>query len=108
MPILKHAKKKLKQDKQRTVRNKKVKMTFKESVKQAKIAKSEKTVSAAFKAIDKAAKKNLIHKNKAARIKSALSKLVNKGKPATVKPVAKTTAVKTKATAKKSPTKKSK
>ncbi len=78
MPLLKHAKKKLKQDKVRTVRNKKVKNAFKLSVKKAREGASEKTVSAAFKAMDKAVKKNIIHKNKAARMKSALSKLVGK------------------------------
>lgn len=76
MPLLKHAKKKLKQDKKRTILNKKVKNTFKISVKKAKEEKSAKAVSAAFKAVDKAVKKNIIHKNKAARMKSALSKLV--------------------------------
>jgi ribosomal protein S20 len=63
MPLLKHAKKKLKQDKKRAVLNKKVKNTFKAVVKKAKETKSEKTLSAAFKGIDKAVKKNIIHKN---------------------------------------------
>jgi ribosomal protein S20 len=80
MPILKHARKKLKQDKKRTVRNKKVKITFKTVVKKAKEAKSEKALSAAFKGIDKAVKANIIHKNKAARMKSSLSKMVGGGK----------------------------
>lgn len=122
MPLLKHAKKKLKQDKVRAVRNKKVKNTFKLSVKKAKEGASEKTVSTAFKAIDKAVKKNIIHKNKAARMKSSLSKLVSgKSKPAgttatkttttKAKPTVKTATkkvTKTKTTAKKSSPKKSK
>lgn len=110
MPLLKHAKKKLKQDKKRTIRNKKVKTTFKESVKKAKVVKTEKTISAAFQAIDKAAKKHLIHKNKAARMKSALSKLVNKGakKTAEVKPAAKAAPAKVKSPVKKTAPKKAK
>ena len=102
MPLLKHAKKKLKQDKKRTALNKKVKVTFKAAVKKAREIKSAKTVSEAFKAIDKAAKANLMHKNKAARIKSSLSKLIAGAKSSTktttknvvekTKPVVKTTA----------------
>lgn len=107
MPLLKHAKKKLKQDKKRTIRNKKVKNTFKALVKKAKEEKSAKAVSAAFKGIDKAAKKNIIHKNKAARMKSALSKLIggkSTTKPTETKTVKAKPATKTKASAKAKPT----
>jgi ribosomal protein S20 len=38
----------------------------------------KKTLSAAFKALDKSAKGHIIHKNKAARLKSRLSKLLKK------------------------------
>ncbi len=100
MPILKHAKKKLKQDKLRTVRNKKVKTTFKLAVKKAKSEKNAKTVSGAFKAIDKAVKKNIIHKNKAARMKSALSKLVGGSATKRKSVETKTTPAKTKSAAK--------
>ncbi len=96
MPLLKHAKKKLKQDKVRTIRNKKVKNAFKLTVKKAREGASEKTVSAAFKAMDKAVKKNIIHKNKAARMKSALSKLVGgKRKTSTASTTTKKTDAKT-------------
>ncbi len=76
MPILKHAKKKLKQDKKRTLRNKKIKDTFKSLVKKAKVEKAPEAVSKAFSALDKAAKKNILDKNKVARMKSALTKHV--------------------------------
>lgn len=76
MPLLKHAKKKLRQEKKRAILNKKVKNNFKAVVKKAKETKDEKALSAAFKGIDKAVKKNIIHKNKAARMKSSLSKMV--------------------------------
>jgi ribosomal protein S20 len=74
MPILKHAKKKLKQDKKRQLQNKKVKETFKKLLKQATEDKKAESVSAAFSAVDKAAKQNIINKNKAARLKSNLTK----------------------------------
>ena len=76
MPLLKHAKKKLKQDKVRTTRNRRVKDLFKSLIKKAKASKTPEAVSAAFSGIDKAAKQNILHKNKAARLKSALTKAV--------------------------------
>ena len=47
----------------------------KRAVKEAKKTSTPKKLIDAVKAIDKAAKKNLVHKNKAARIKSRLAKL---------------------------------
>lgn len=77
MPVIKSAKKKLKQDKKRTVANKAVKDLLKKTVKELNKIKNEKTLKEAFSIIDKAAKKNLIHKNKASRLKSSLSKKVS-------------------------------
>jgi len=100
MPVLKHAKKKLRQDKVRTVRNKKLKELFKKLVKEARAKKTKEAVSVAFSTIDKAAKHHLLHKNKAARMKASLSKLI--GDKATVKKEEKApTTKKTKGTAKK-------
>lgn len=76
MPVLKHAKKKLRQDKVRTERNKKVKELYKKLVKEAKTTKKAETVSKAFSSIDKAAKHHILPKNKAAHLKSQLSKVV--------------------------------
>src|SRR6267154_770195 len=76
MPVLKHAKKKLRQDVVRTERNKKVKETFKKLVKAAKASKAPEAVAKAFSSIDKAAKHHILEKNKAAHMKSALSKFV--------------------------------
>ena len=76
MPLLKHAKKKLRQDKVRTVRNKKVKELYKKLVKEAKTSKKAADVSEAFSGIDKAAKHHILPKNKAARMKSSLTKFV--------------------------------
>lgn len=78
MPVTKSAKKKLRQDKKRRERNKKLIIFFEKLLKKAKKQPSEKTITAAFSAIDKATKRNIIHKNKAARIKSSLSKLLPK------------------------------
>lgn len=78
MPVTKSAKKKLRKDKARTQKNKKIKNLFKSAVKKAQKGKTEKLVKEAIKLADKAAKKNIIHRNKAARLKSKLSKLVNK------------------------------
>ncbi len=100
MPLLKHAKKKLRQDKKRTADNLKIKNLFKKLIKKAKADPTTDTVAVAFQAIDKAAKKNVIHENKAARLKSSLSKVASGGKgmqtPARKSVSAKAKAMKTK------------
>lgn len=80
MPVIKSARKKLRQDKKRTVRNKKVEVLFRKLIKKARKTPTEKNIREAVVALDKAAKKNIIHKNKAARLKSNLSKLLTKPK----------------------------
>ena len=75
MPLLKHAKKKLKQDKKRTELNKNVKETYKKLVKKAKVELTPESMNKAFSAVDKAAKKFVIPNNKASRVKSALAKV---------------------------------
>jgi len=113
MPVLKHAKKKLRQDKKRTVTNKKVKDLYKDLVKGAKANPTPETISKAFHGIDKAVKNFIIHKNKAARMKSSLSKLIAGDKKQAAKseaaPVKKAKTVETKEKAPKAtktPTKK--
>ena len=76
MPIINSAKKKLKQDKKREKTNKILRTSFKSAVKDAQKHKSSEKIIKAVKLVDKAVKKGLIHKNKAARVKSGLSKLV--------------------------------
>lgn len=80
MPVIKSAKKKLRQDKKRTIRNAKQETMLKDAIKAAKKSPSLKTVQKATSLADKAAKKFIIHKNKAARLKSSLSKLIGGGK----------------------------
>lgn len=76
MPVIKSAKKKLRQDKKRQERNKVSKDFLKKVVKEFKKAPSEKGLTAVYQAADKSVKKHLMHKNKAANLKSSLSKLV--------------------------------
>jgi small subunit ribosomal protein S20 len=74
MPVTKQARKKLRKDRKREVENLKVKTAFKKTVKKTRANATVKTLSEASKIIDKAAKKGIIHKNKAARLKSRLTK----------------------------------
>lgn len=74
MPIIRSAIKKVRKDKTRTARNKKRGLALKSLVKIARASKKTKDLQAAFSALDKAAKVNLIHPNKASRLKSRLSK----------------------------------
>ena len=70
MPVTKQAKKKLRKDIRREKKNSVLKSEFKKVVKSTKKSPTAKKLSEATKIIDKAAKKNIIHKNKAARLKS--------------------------------------
>lgn len=74
MPIIKSAIKKVRKDKIRTARNQKRQTVIKALLKKAKITKNAKDIQAAFSSLDKAAKVKLIHPNKAARLKSRLTK----------------------------------
>ncbi|MDD2822660.1 MAG: 30S ribosomal protein S20 [Candidatus Daviesbacteria bacterium] len=76
MPIIKSAIKKVRKDKVRTARNKKRAQSVKTAVKTTRRSPVAKNLTAAFSALDKAAKVKLIHKNKASRLKSRLSKLL--------------------------------
>ncbi len=78
MPIIKSAKKKLRQDVGRTKRNKKTALTLKISRKKALKTTTPTSLSEAFSAIDTAFKKRVIHKNKAARLKSQLASKLKK------------------------------
>lgn len=85
MPITSSAKIALRKDRRRTVVNKRVKNIMKATVKAVKDTKSAETLPKAYQAIDRAAKKNLIHKKKAARVKSQLAQLVAVTEPAAKK-----------------------
>ena len=105
MPIIKSARKRVRVARKATIRNVKTKRNLKDAVKalHGAIKSGDKKVGDKLKKaqseIDKAAKKNVIHKNKAARKKRQLSKATKAAGGAS-----KTTAKKT--TAKKAPAKK--
>jgi small subunit ribosomal protein S20 len=102
MPIIKSAKKRVRVTQKAATRNSKTKRSLKSAVKAFHASltggatKSGEKLSKAQSEIDKAAKKNVIHKNKAARKKSQLAKAAKAAgtKPAAKKTVAKKTTAK--------------
>jgi len=75
MPHLKSAAKRLRQSRKRAEENKKIKERLKVLIKNAK---SQKDLPELYKAIDKASKRRIFHQNKAARMKSAISRKLAK------------------------------
>lgn len=123
MPIIQSAKKRARQEVVRRERNVKTKREIKSALKalEAAIAKNSpaevsKAMTKVQSTLDTAVKKNLIHKNKAARKKSQASKLAKtvlktkdikpSAKKPTAKPAAKKTSPTKKPAAKKAPAKK--
>lgn len=78
MPVIKSAIKKMHQARKKTERNRGVKRGVKELLDKYKKNPSVEAFSKLVSAIDKAAKVHVIHKNKAARLKSRLSKRLPK------------------------------
>lgn len=76
MPVIKQAIKKVRSDKRKTATNLKKKLAYKKAVKDFRKKPSNALLSSAFKALDRAAKVNVIHKVKASRLKSRLSNLI--------------------------------
>ncbi len=74
MPVTKQAIKKVRQDKRKAVFNLRRRTDYKKAVKGFLKHPTEAGLKSVFSAVDLAAKTNVIHKNKAARIKSRLSK----------------------------------
>lgn len=84
MPIIKSAIKRVKQDKKRTIRNSKTKSMMRtsmkkvlEDVKNSDLEAATKDLQVAYKHIDTAAKKNIVHKKNAAHKKSKIARAVN-------------------------------
>ena len=75
MPVTSSAKKALKQERRRARENKRIRRRYKEAIKKFLKKPGEKTLSLAYSLIDRAAKKNVIHANKAKRLKSKLAKI---------------------------------
>lgn len=85
MPITRSAKKALRQSLRRSAGNLKKKETYKRLVRDVRGSletgnkkEAEKLLPQLYRALDKAAKTNVIKKNKASRLKSRLSRLVQK------------------------------
>ena len=76
MPIIASARKKMRQDKKRRITNLKTLAELKKALKKAQKKPSAENIKLAISIIDRAAKKKVIHGNKAARLKSRLSKKV--------------------------------
>lgn len=74
MPITKSAKKALRRNHRRAKINKRIRLQLKKTVAKARKAKTPKILAEAYRLLDRAAKKGIIHKNKANRLKSRLSK----------------------------------
>lgn len=96
MPIIKSAKKRVRTAEKAAIRNSKTKRSLKSAVKAfhraitgGKKDDVVKTHGEAQSALDKAGKKNVMHKNKVARKKSQLSKAAKAAANASDKPAAK-------------------
>lgn len=75
MPVTKTAKRALRGSKRKEIVNKIITSKLEVAIKLAKKTKNKKNIEKAESLTDRASKTNTIHKNKAARIKSQLSKL---------------------------------
>lgn len=80
MPQHKSAKKRVRQNEKRRIRNVSKRSRLKTALKKVKNAPDKETAEAEYKKtkslLDKFASKNFIHKNKAANLKSKLSKII--------------------------------
>lgn len=76
MPLLANAKKALRASKKKAIINRRVKSLVKTFTDAVKKSPSQDTLAKAYSKVDKAVKKNVLHKNKAARLKRQVAKLV--------------------------------
>jgi small subunit ribosomal protein S20 len=74
MPVTKSAKKALRRDIQRESVNKPIRTRMRKFVRVALDEPSSENIAAAYSSVDRAAKKKVIHANRAARLKSRLMK----------------------------------
>jgi small subunit ribosomal protein S20 len=80
MPILANAKKALRGSKRKAVFNQRVKSMVKTATDAMRKTPSQKNLDTVYSAIDKAVKRNIFHKNKAARLKAHMAKLMPNAK----------------------------
>jgi ribosomal protein S20 len=101
MPIIKSAKKRVRTARKAAVRNSKTKRGLRDALKVFSSTPSAKSHSSAQSALDKAVKKGVIHKNKAARLKKQAAVKAKAAGVKSGKAAAKKTAAKKAAPAKK-------
>lgn len=89
MPVTKTAKRALRGSQKKEFVNKRTISSLEAAIRLAKKSKSSEKIEKAMSLTDRAAKKHVIHKNKAARIKSQLSKFITKTSVKTTKKVSK-------------------
>ncbi|PIQ72804.1 30S ribosomal protein S20 [Candidatus Roizmanbacteria bacterium CG_4_10_14_0_2_um_filter_36_35] len=79
MPIIKSAKKKMRKDKKKTLKNLVYIKAYKETLKKLKKGgkNTKELISRFYSQVDKAVKSRIIHKNKGSRLKSKIRKLKN-------------------------------
>lgn len=87
MPVLKSAKKALRVSRRRKSENERIQKNLGAVIKSFRANPTAAGLVKAYSAIDRAAKNHIIHKNKAARLKSALAKLIKATKVAKKKQV---------------------
>lgn len=90
MPVLESSKKALRSSRRKALFNAIVRKRYKEALKKARKNPTPENIKKAYSALDKAAKTNVIHKNKASRLKSRLAKLAAKKAPPQPKTAKKT------------------
>lgn len=76
MPVLKSAKKALRVSKRRKGENERTRKTLQQTTKAFRESPNPASLAKIYSVIDRAVKKNVIHKNKASRLKGSLAKLV--------------------------------
>ncbi|MCJ7740120.1 30S ribosomal protein S20 [Candidatus Microgenomates bacterium] len=78
MPITRGARKKLRQDKKRQKQNLLVKKEVKKLINKYRKSPTKALLSQIYSLLDETAKKKIFHRNKVARLKSRLTKLLGK------------------------------
>jgi len=78
MPVTAQAEKKLRRDRKQQVVNAAHRAHLRDGIKSMRKKPTKKQLQAVFTLLDKSVKLHVIHKNKAARLKSRLSKLLLK------------------------------
>lgn len=76
MPVTAQAEKKLRRDRKQQAVNAAHRLHLRDGIKLMRKSPTKKQLQAVFTLLDKSVKYHVIHKNKAARLKSRLSKLI--------------------------------